>query len=1514
MSYLGAARWQTCVPLAMLLAGLVGCGDGRGIAGPATVARGGQLSGRVHGGQQPVMGATIQLYAAGTSGDGSASLALIGTTVTTSDGTGNASNANANAGNGYNSLPAGNFTITGDYGCPSSSAQVYLVSAGGNPGLAAGTNNKALTEAAFLGGCGALLAAGSGTTVNVTEVTTVGAAGALSGYMKTYAAVGSGTADLAQFTTQIGVVNELVSYASGTAPGPALPSGYSASTALVDTLSDVIAACVNSSGGAATSATVNDGTSCGRLFSYATPAGGVPPSDTIGALVDIFSHPAQNVASLYGLLPAAPPYQPDLASAPATWQLAVGPNAVVPVISPNGGSFTSAEQVTIADATPGSTIYYTTDGSAATTASSVYTVPLTVSSSETIKAFATANGSSSATATAVFSAQPRVVLLNPSPSFTAAYGATSAAQIITIENNGPGVLAIAGITLLGANAASFNETTTCGATVASSDSCTITVSFTATVVATVSATISIADNAYGSPQVVNLSGTGTAPTLTLSPTSLVLNYLIGTPGATQAVTLTNPTAGVVSLGGIGLTGANASTFTETTTCGATLAAGASCSVSIGFSAGSAGTYSASLTITDNAPGSPQTVALSGTSTLPTLTLSATSLSLVALAGTPSAAQTVTIANPTAAVVNLSGILLTGTNASDFTEQGTTCGATLGAGASCGVTLVLNAEAAGTYSASLAIADNATGSPQTVALTGLSSATALAANATTLSFTTPAETPSAAQTVTITNVGGSSVVIDGVTLTGTNAASFNETTTCGATLGSGGSCAVTVTFSPFLAMSYSATLNVANSASGTAPAVALSGTGSGTLTINTSNPNAWVISTGAVTLGWDPVYGNVSSIMLAGSTTQLIDSTITYTDGTPYGLYEDDSGDVLGGTVTTGFTQVGNQYIDWWQQTASNAADSNAFTETRHFIVTANDPGFHVYNTTDHAAADITGGIGTLGKTFRINQTVFTNTYSVNAGLNALGVENIPLPSPSVYTAAGQDPGRAVENAVQDLHGLPLPAGYGREFETKYDYGTQAYLHQEHGLYGTKYGAWIVLPNADWRVGGPTKQSLCFTYNILSQEFITGHLLNGLFFNVVQGTPLNRMWGPNYYHFNQFSSTLTTPAQMYADAQAWLPSFHSLYDNEATLESNGYVASTARGTVAANIAGGGSAAQYAAWTVLSDPKTNFQYSVYGHDYWVNQNATGTTPLTGVVPGTYRLSSYVLGQWGELRRENVTVGANQTTTVNATFTPENFGTSVPIWTIGTPDRSSHEFLHGSNTYGNPASCNGCEDREYWGTWNYWQDFAATNGTQVYYATAVGSTPATDNPTAVNYNQWGTFDPQLYAGLYNVSDDTTDGYNYIIPTYVASLPGATGTNGIQTPVPPLTIHFTTDATQLAQGQYAVVSVALACTSNDVFATLNGQGLVWHAINGSDCAVRSGLSGYYQWIVFQWPTSALNAAGADNLLTLGSNHGYGVMWDAMRMEITGTSAAPSVTGWNDYEFLTGKTYTPANDTLPNN
>ncbi|HEY3835016.1 MAG TPA: polysaccharide lyase family protein [Bryobacteraceae bacterium] len=686
-----------------------------------------------------------------------------------------------------------------------------------------------------------------------------------------------------------------------------------------------------------------------------------------------------------------------------------------------------------------------------------------------------------------------------------------------------------------------------------------------------------------------------------------------------------------------------------------------------------------------------------------------------------------------------------------------------------------------------------------------------------------------------------------------------------------------------------------------------------ITIDTTDPTDWKIANGVFNIDFDPTHANIFSMTMASTGDQLVDTTTLGSNNRPKGFYMDNAGFGTPAGVP-GYSSVPGDgfmpaYLDWWVTYPSSS--TNAYTYTEHWIVTANDSGLHVYFVANHAASDIAGSIGQVQWVFRDSLTAFTNTYSVNPSVNNPGVTTVPLPPANENFST--DPGRNVQDATVDLHGLPVPAGYTRDFYTKYDYAGYEYLHRAHGLYGSKYGIWTVLPSQESMVGGPTKQDLYFTGNLLMIEAYSNHLDNPITLATPSGQTSSRLFGPFYVRVNQLGhddhgAPLRKPDDLYREALVAGNSFTQFYDHETQLLDAGYVPSYARGAVFVHVKGArglGSTPTKSAWAVLSDPNKNFQFSSAGSQYWADISQDGVAVFPNVIPGTYRLSVYVLGQFGELRKDGIVVNAGGFTNVpELTFTPENFGATV--FTIGTPDRSSHEFLHGHTS-------NGFDDKEYWGTWNYWADFEANQGSVVYNATSGPAGLATNNLTKWNYNHWGVFDP----GLYDPTNDKTDNYINTIPSYVATLPNHAGTNGVSTRTPVWTVHFATPQ-NAANYTYAVLSVALACDYGSYVTNLNGTARTWgyRTAVASDCVVRSGLSGYYQWIAFQFPATALKPAGEDNILTIGVSQTYGAMDDALRLELTNTSAAPSVTGWNDYEFV-GTSSTsqniPANDTVPN-
>jgi hypothetical protein len=262
-----------------------------------TGAAGVTVRGTAFGGQQAVVGASMQLYAANLSGYGNPAIPLLP-----------ADSIKTDAGGGFN--------ISGQYTCPLPDAPVYLVAIGGNSGLSPSNPNLALMAA--LGSCSALEANASNTFIQINEVTTVAAAYALAPFMTGVAGMSTSPGNTIGLNLAFADVTQLVNNATGTSPGTALPPGAVLPIAQLDSLADSLAACVNSTGG-----TAGDTSSCGKLFTAATPPEGTAPTDTVSAVINIVQHPGQNVAAIYALAAAITPFQPTLSTTPNDWTLAV---------------------------------------------------------------------------------------------------------------------------------------------------------------------------------------------------------------------------------------------------------------------------------------------------------------------------------------------------------------------------------------------------------------------------------------------------------------------------------------------------------------------------------------------------------------------------------------------------------------------------------------------------------------------------------------------------------------------------------------------------------------------------------------------------------------------------------------------------------------------------------------------------------------------------------------------------------------------------------------------------------------------------------------------------------------------------------------------------------------------------------------------------------------------------------------------------------------------------------------
>ncbi len=296
---------HTIAAVSILAAGITlsGCGMsslGTKAPDPGSSGIAGVLRGNIHGGQQPVSGSRITIYAATTNGYNVAATSIM-------------------AAPGYVTSDAGgNFGLTGTYTCPTnsdgSSALVYIVATGGNPGL--GTNNNALRMMAALGSCATLQANAATTFISINEVTTVGSAYALSGFMSSPTQVSSSNtaAGIRGLTAAFANTNLLVNTSNGGALSTTPSGSATVPFAKINALANALATCINSNG--STSA----GTSCGTLFA-ATTVGGVVPADTLQAVINVTHAPGQNVATIYNMQSPSSPFAPTPSTTPNDWTM-----------------------------------------------------------------------------------------------------------------------------------------------------------------------------------------------------------------------------------------------------------------------------------------------------------------------------------------------------------------------------------------------------------------------------------------------------------------------------------------------------------------------------------------------------------------------------------------------------------------------------------------------------------------------------------------------------------------------------------------------------------------------------------------------------------------------------------------------------------------------------------------------------------------------------------------------------------------------------------------------------------------------------------------------------------------------------------------------------------------------------------------------------------------------------------------------------------------------------------------
>ena len=213
---------------------------------------------------------------------------------------------------------------------------------------------------------------------------------------------------------------------------------------------------------------------------------------------------------------------------------------------------------------------------------------------------------------------PLVTVSSSNLNFGTVYAGSISAQLITLTNAGtaPAIINDPFISIVrGGNSNEFVAISLCPKPLAPGKSCTVLIGFIAGPFYTPqTATLQIMSNAPGSPQAVTMTATVINPQASFSPSSLKFGTVKHGTSSTLNVTLSNPGGTPLALNGVSITGANATSFVQNSTCAGSLAAGASCNIAVKFTPAAAATFSAVLTVSDNAQAGSgkQTVLLSGT--------------------------------------------------------------------------------------------------------------------------------------------------------------------------------------------------------------------------------------------------------------------------------------------------------------------------------------------------------------------------------------------------------------------------------------------------------------------------------------------------------------------------------------------------------------------------------------------------------------------------------------------------------------------------------------------------------------------------------------------------------------------------------------------------------------------------------------------------------------------------------------------------------------------------------------
>ena len=428
---------------------------------------------------------------------------------------------------------------------------------------------------------------------------------------------------------------------------------------------------------------------------------------------------------------------------------------------------------------------------------------------------------------------------NPaSVSFGSVNAGGNATQQIILNNTGTAAVQISSIAASGAGF-SVNGITT-PFTLNATATATLNVVFAPTTGGSASGSVTVTSNATNSPLTISLSGTVAQPGLTIAPASFAYGSVTDGQTKSQTFTLTNTGATSLTISQLSVSGAGYSLSGLATP--STIAAGASATFSALFAPTTAGSLPGTITIISNAPGSPSTVALSGTGVAGTVTLSANPTSLAfgnVNAGTTSS-KSVTLTNSGTANVTISQVTVSG---KDVTTSGVTTPVTLAPGQNQTLNVAFKPTAAETVSGNVTVTTTqGTNTVVSVSGTGVQAAISLTPSSANFGSVTVGAPNS--QTIQVTNSGNAVLTVTQANVTGTG---FSTTgLTLPLSINPGLSSTFNAQYQPASAGSASGSITIVSNAATSPSVVALTGTGvaaSQVLSLSTNSVSFGNVNTG-----------------------------------------------------------------------------------------------------------------------------------------------------------------------------------------------------------------------------------------------------------------------------------------------------------------------------------------------------------------------------------------------------------------------------------------------------------------------------------------------------------------------------------------------------------------------------------------------------------------------------------------------------------------------------------------------